>query len=124
MTRDAAAAVIAEALEAGGYSASAWTTDASGPVRVYVTIPAASYKKKSRQIGFVSVELDGSISGDDLEIQKGSILALIPELQIEMVATKPVGSDTKTRHGSDEISAAFEDSERAVYASESAREQG
>lgn len=126
MTRSEAADKIAEALEAGGYSASTWTTDAAaGPVRVYVTIPAESWKKKSRKIGYVSVELDGSISGDALDVQRGTILGLIPDLQIEAVA--PVARPAVTvadRSPTDEDTDAFERSARSVAAAEVAREQG
>lgn len=87
MTRTEAANAIVDALEANDdYSASVWAPDgATGPVRVYVTIPAESWKKKAVKIGYVEIARDGALV-PHLEKQKGSVMALIPALTIE--ATK------------------------------------
>jgi hypothetical protein len=122
MTRTEAATVIANAVEADGYTTSVWAPEGeSGPVRVYVTIPAANWKKKSQKIGYVAVNTDGTVESE-LDKQSGTIMGLVPELQITPHAPKTTGGDSKPKV--DEDVAAFEASERAVNRAEQNREQG
>jgi hypothetical protein len=82
VTRLEAAAKISQAIETNDYSASVWSPEGeSGPVRVYVTIPAASWKKKSREIGYVEILRSGDVESH-LEKQSGSIMGLLPNLEI------------------------------------------
>jgi hypothetical protein len=121
VTRLDAAAQIAIAVETDGYTASAWAPEGeSGPVRVYVTIPAANWKKKARKIGFVSVEKDGTFTSN-LEIQSGRIMGLLPSLEVSSVISRPAIS-AKPEIPQDEDVRQFEASQRATAAAESARE--
>lgn len=124
MTRTEAATVIANAVEADGYTTSVWAPEGeAGPVRVYVTIPAANWKKKAQKIGYIAVNKDGTVEGE-LDKQSGTIMALVPELQITPSAPKPTGGDSTPKVAVDEDVAAFEASERAVNRAEQNREQG
>lgn len=90
MTRTEAAAKIESALEAADYATSVWAPEGStGPVRVYVTIPAASWKKKARKIGHVEINKDGTVESH-LDVQSGTIMGLLPDMQIDPVAEQPV----------------------------------
>lgn len=110
-------------MEAEGYETSVWAPEGdAGKVRVYVTIPAASWKKKSQKIGFVAVNLNGEVESQ-LDKQSGTIMGLIPDLQIEPVAAKPAVTAAKTI-AADEDVAAFEASERATNRAEVNREEG
>lgn len=123
ISRAEAAEQIASVLEANEYSASVWTPEgSSGPVRVYVTIPAASWKKKARKIGYVAVNQDGTLAAN-LDVQSGTIMSLIPDLQITPAAPKVAVRAAKPEAKEEDITQ-FEASERRVGASESAREIG
>lgn len=123
ISRTQAADQIAAAVEAADCSASVWAPEGeSGPIRVYVTIPAASWKKKARKIGFVSVEKDGTFASQ-LEVQSGTIMSLLPTLEVTAVAPKAVNAAPAKVEVKDEDVSQFEASQRATAAAESAREE-
>lgn len=120
-SRTDAAYLISDAIEADGYTTSVWAPQGdAGPVRVYVTIPAASRKKVARKIGYVSIELDGSITSG-LEKQSGAIMSLLPDLTIDAARSEPAPATEDV--AADEDVAAFRRSERAVAAAELSRER-
>jgi hypothetical protein len=124
LSRTEAADKIAEAIEAGGYSASAWAPEGSrGPVRVYVTIPAASWKKKARKIGYVAVELDGTLTSE-LDVQSGTIMGFVPALEIAPAMLTPKASPAATQATGCESADQLQQSAAAVAAQESVREIG
>lgn len=119
LSRLEAAAKIEAAIEAAGYSTSVWAPeDSGGPVRVYVTIPAASWKKKARKIGYVAVELDGTVTAN-LDVQAGTILACLPEMQIQAAAL-PTARIPASDPNSEDVEA-FTRSRRAMAAAEDRR---
>ncbi len=123
MTRTEASSVIAGTIEANDYAASVWAPEGeAGLVRVYVTIPAANWKKKAQKIGYVSVNKDGSVTSE-LNKQSGAIMALLPDLQITPVNLSTQHAN-KNNEPVDEITAAFQKSERTVNRAEENREQG
>ena len=114
--RTEAADLIAAAIETADYSCSAWAPEGNnGPVRVYVTIPAANWKKKAVKIGYVAVNLDGTLESH-LEKQSGSIMSLIPTLAITPAtpkqSTAPVHADERFAGMSPEEKANWETAER------------
>lgn len=123
MTRTEAATVIRTVVEADGYTTSVWAPEGdSGPVRIYVTIPAVSWKKKAKKIGYIAVNTDGTVESE-LDRQSGIIMGLLPELRITPFDLTPTGDDRTPKAAVDEDVAAFEASERVVNQTEQNREQ-
>ena len=124
MTRIEAANLIAQTVEAADYQTDVWAPEgSSGPVRVYLTIPAASYKKKARKIGYIEVAADGSLVSE-LDLQFGTIMSSLPEMAIEPVIKVLAGSAPVVAGVIDEDVAQHQVSLAATAAAESAREIG
>lgn len=121
MTRTEAAKAIAKVV-GGEYDTSVWAPEGdSGPVRVYVTIPAPNWKKKAQAIGYIAVSLDGTVESE-LSRQSGTIMSMLPDMEITPAAAKAIPA--RQAVAVDEDVAAFEASERRVGAAEQAREIG
>ena len=77
VSRRDAAASIADALDAAGYRASVWTPREGGSaVRVYLK------DGRGRPLGYLDVTREGRVE-PHLERQKGTVMAAVPELDIE-----------------------------------------
>lgn len=124
MTRTEAARLISRTITGtGDYATSVWAPEGeSGPIRVYVTIPAPSRKKSAQQIGYIAVNRDGTVESE-LTKQSGTIMALLPTLEITPVAAQSAASRQPVTFVGEDV-AAFQSSERKTYRDESNREIG